>query len=161
VGFKLQGALRCGACGKPRGLGAHACSPGKRRRRTTLTNPVSWECGNCGKPRGVRHTCRQRSDFKARKRKAATDERRRKRKAMAAARADRRKRAAFERRDRDHARKQAAKDKKRRARPKVAAHEPGTCGNRECPKYACRAYWAGMEACPLPHQGPEQQQKGE
>jgi hypothetical protein len=156
MGFKLQGALRCGACGKPRGLGTHLCSPGKRRRRrTTLTNPVAWECGRCRQPRGLRHTCQVRSDFKARKRKAATEDRRRKRKVQAAARAARRKQAAADRRARARARKQAAKSKPRPARPRGESHEPGTCGNRDCPKYGCKAYWAGMDNCPGPHEGEE------
>ena len=41
-------------------------------RRTALRNPVTWECGTCGRSRSLRHTCSQRSDFKARKRRAAT-----------------------------------------------------------------------------------------
>ena len=154
MGLKLSGAFRCGACGKPRGLGVHLCSPGARRRqRTTLRNPVAWECGTCGKARGLRHACSQRSDFKARKRKAATAARRAKKRAAAAARAARRKRAAAERRARDRARKQAAKGKPRTSRPRGDAHEPGTCGNRDCPKYGCKAYWAGMDNCPGPHEG--------
>jgi hypothetical protein len=154
MGLKLQGVFLCGACGKPRGLGAHVCSPGKRRRgRTTLANPVAWECRTCRQPRGVRHTCQARSDFKARKRKAATDDRRRKKKAAAAARTERRKRAAAERRARDRARKQAAKNKPRKPRPRGDSHEPGTCGNRDCPKYGCKAYWTGMDNCPRPHEG--------
>ena len=153
MGLKLQGALHCGACGKPRGL-THVCSPGKRRRRrTTLGNPVAWTCGTCGAPRGLRHTCRVRSDFKARKRKAATAERRRKRKAATAARTARRKEAAAARRARDRARKQAAKSNPRPARPRGEGHEPGTCGNRECPKYGCKAYWQGMADCLGPHEG--------
>lgn len=153
MGLKLTGVVRCGACGKPRGL-AHVCSPGKRpRRRTTLTNPVSWECSTCGKPRGLRHTCRQRTDFKARKRKAATAERRRKRKAVRERQAARRKQAAAERRARARARKQAAKRRPRPGRPRGESHEPGTCGNRDCPRYGCKAYWQGMADCPGPHEG--------
>jgi len=154
MGFKLTGALLCGACGKPRGLGVHLCSPGKRRRRrTTLRNPVTWECGTCGKPRGLRHTCRQRTDFRARRRKQAAGERRRKRKAAAARRAARRRQAAADRRARDRARKQAAKGKPRPPRPRGESHEPGTCGNRECPRYGCKAYWQGMADCLGPHEG--------
>jgi hypothetical protein len=146
MGFKLGGALQCGACGKPRGLGVHLCNPGsRRRRRTTLRNPIGWECRRCGGSRGLRHTCRAPSDFKARKRKAATADRRRKKKAAAAARADRRKRAAAERRERARAQKEAAKAKPRAARPRGESHEPGTCGNRECPRYGCKAYWQGVE----------------
>ena len=154
MGLKLGGALRCGACGKPRGLGSHVCSPGaRRRRRTTLRNPVRWECGTCHQSRGWRHTCSQRSDWKARKRKTATEERRRKKRAAAAARTARRKQTAADRRARDRARKQAAKKKPRSSRPRGESHEPGTCGNRECPKWQCRIYWRGMDDCPIPHEG--------
>lgn len=155
MGLKLTGPLRCGACGKPRGLGTHVCSPGRRRRRrTALRSPVAWDCGTCGKPRGLRHTCTQRTDFKARRRKQATEERRRRRKAAAARRAARRKQAAADRRARDRARKQAAKGKPKAApRPRGESHEPGTCGNRDCPKYGCKAYWQGMADCLGPHEG--------
>jgi hypothetical protein len=154
MGFKLQGALRCGACGKPRGLGVHLCSPGKRRRgRTSLRNPVTWECRTCGRPRGWRHTCSQRTDFKARRRKQATEERRRKRRAVRERQAARRKQAAADRRARDRARKKAAKGKPRPPRPRGDSHEPGTCGNRDCPKYGCKAYWQGMADCLGPHEG--------
>ena len=86
MGFKLRGPIRCGACGKPRGLGTHLCNPGaRRRRRHRAQNPVTWECSRCHKARGLRHTCHLRSDFKQRKRAAvrrrATVERQRKRKA--------------------------------------------------------------------------------
>lgn len=154
MGLKVTGAFRCGACGKPRGLGTHVCSPGRRRRRrTTLRNPVSWQCGTCGKPRGLSHTCTQRTDFKARKRKAATAERRRKRKAVKERQAARRRQAAAERRARDKARKQAARRRPRSSRPRGEGHEPGTCGDRECQKYGCKAYWQGMGDCPGPHEG--------
>ena len=154
MGLRLQGALRCGACGKPRGLGTHLCSPGKRkRRRTTLANPVGWECGRCHQSRGLRHTCQIRSDFKARKRKAAADDRKRKKREQAATRAARRKQAAADRRARDRARKQAAKKKPRPPRPRGESHEPGTCGDRECLKYGCKAYWQGMADCLGPHEG--------
>jgi hypothetical protein len=154
MGFKLQGAFRCGACGKPRGFGAHLCSPGRRkRRRTTLRNPVTWECGTCGQPRGLRHTCRTRSDFKSRRRKQAAEDRRRKKKARSAARAARRKQAAADRRARDRQRKKDARATPKKPRPKGDSHEPGTCGNRDCPKYGCKAYWLGMENCPGPHEG--------
>jgi hypothetical protein len=156
MGFKLTGAFRCGACGKPRGLGTHLCSPGKRRRRrTTLRNPVTWECGTCGKPRGVRHTCQKRTDFKARRRKQATEERRRKRRAVRERQAARRKQAAAARRERDRARKAAARQRRKAApRPRAGdSHEPGSCGNPECPKYGCKAYYLGMAACAGPHEG--------
>jgi hypothetical protein len=128
--------------------------PGRRRGgRTTLQNPVAWECRTCGQPRGLRHTCRARSDFRARKRKAATAERRRKRKAAATARTARRKQAAADRRARDRARKKAAKGSPRTSRPRGESHEPGTCGDRDCPRYGCKNYWQGMDDCPGPHEG--------
>jgi hypothetical protein len=114
---------------------------------------VTWQCSRCGKPRGLNHTCGNRGDFKKRKRQAATDERRRKRKAAAARRAARRKEAAAARRARERARKQAAKNKPRASRPRGESHEPGSCGNRECPKYGCKAYYLGMAACTGPHEG--------
>jgi hypothetical protein len=154
MGLKLTGALRCGACGKSRGIGAHLCQPGRRRRRrTTLRNPVTWECGSCHQPRGLRHSCGNRGDFRKRKRLAATAERRRKRKAAAARRAARRKEAAAARRARERARKAAAKTWPRASRPRGESHEPGTCSNRDCPKYGCKAYWQGMDNCPGPHEG--------
>ena len=146
MGLKLTGPFRCGACGKPRGFGVHACSPGRRKRRPdSLRNPVTWECGTCGKPRGLRHTCAPRSDFRARRRRQAAEERRRKKRAAAARRVARRKQAAADRRARDRARKKAAKAKPRTSRPRGESHEPGSCGNKECPRYGCKAYWQGVE----------------
>jgi hypothetical protein len=154
MGLRLGGVLQCGACGKPRGLGTHVCSPGaRRRRRSSLRNPVGWECRTCHQSRGLRHTCSQKSDFKARRRKSATDEKRRKRRAAAAARAARRKQVAADRRARDRARKKAAKRTPRSSRPRGDSHEPGSCGNHDCENYRCRIYWRGMDDCPIPHQG--------
>ncbi len=154
MGLKWQGVVRCGACGKPRGL-THLCNPGKRRRRrSTLQRPVRWECGSCRKPRGLVHTCAPKSDFKARKRKAATRkrqaDRKARRQAVAERRRARRKQAAAERRARARARKPAPK---RSPRPRGESHEPGTCGDRDCPKFGCKSYWQGMADCPGPHDG--------
>jgi hypothetical protein len=161
MGLKWRGVIRCGACGQPRGLGTHLCSPGRRkRRRHRAQNPVTWECSACHKPRGLRHTCVIRTDFKKRKRAAArrrvTAERQRRRKAATARRAERRRRAAAERRAREKARKAAAAAKRRtRApRPRGDGHEPGTCGDRDCPRYGCKAFFDGIDSCPRPHEGP-------
>jgi hypothetical protein len=153
--LKWRGVVRCGACGKPRGLGTHLCNPGRRRRRrSTLQRPVTWECSGCGKSRGLVHTCAPKSDFKARKRKQATRkrqaDRKRRRQAVAARRRERRRQAAAERRARAQARKPAPR---RPPRPRGESHEPGTCGNRDCPKFGCKAYWQGMEDCPGTHEG--------
>jgi hypothetical protein len=154
MGLKLDGPLRCGACGQPRGLGPHLCKPGKRRRRrTTLRNPLGWECRTCHQSRGLWHTCAQRSDFRSCKRKAATSDRRRKRKATRERQAARRKQAAADRRARDRARTTATRGKPRTSRPKGDSHEPGTCGNRDCQKYGCKAYWEGQDNCPRLHEG--------
>jgi hypothetical protein len=119
----------------------------------TIKGPL--RCRTCGKryANPLAHTCQQRTDFKARRRRAAAAERRRKRKAAAARRAARRKEAAAARRERDRARKQAAKGRPRSSRPRGEAHEPGACGDRECQKYGCKAYWQGMGDCPFPHEG--------
>lgn len=116
---------------------------------------MTWECSRCGKPRGLNHTCGNRGDFKKRRRQAATAERRRKRKAIAARRAARRREAAAARRERERASKAGAR-KQRAARPRTRtgdSHEPGTCGNPDCPKYGCKAYYLGMAACAGPHEG--------
>ncbi len=153
MGFKLRGVVRCGACGQARGF-SHLCNPGRRRkRRTRPQNPVTWECSTCRKPRGLRHACSQRTDFKARKRKAATAERQRKRKAARERQAARRRQAAAERRARARARKKASKSKTRPPRPRGDSHEPGTCGDHDCPRFQCKTYWKGMADCPGPHDG--------
>lgn len=152
MGLKLTGPLRCGACGKPRGFGLHVCA-GRGRKRDRLRNPVTWICPHCRKPRGVRHSCGNAGDFKKRKRQAAAADRRRKRKAAAARRAARRRQAAADRRARERERKAAARKRPAGPRPRGDSHEPGTCGNRDCPKYGCKAYWQGMDNCPGPHEG--------
>ena len=160
MGFKLRGVIRCGRCGKDRGI-RHTCvtsATGRRRVRPhRVQAPVTWECPTCRKPRGLRHTCTVRTDFKKRRRaaarKRATDERRRKRKAVRERQAARRKQAAADRRARARARKQAATTRTRPPRTRGDSHEPGTCGDRECPRFGCKAYWEGMEDCPLPHNG--------
>ena len=156
MGFKLRGVIRCGRCGQPRGI-THVCVTSRpRKSRTRLQAPVEWRCPACGRPRGVRHTCRPESDFKARRRKAETaarrEKRRKKRQETRDRQKQRRKEAAAQRRARDSARKKAAKKKRSaRSRPRGDSHEPGTCGNRDCPKYGCKAYWQGMADCPGPH----------
>jgi hypothetical protein len=155
MGLKLRGVVRCGACGQPRGI-THLCNPGRRRRqRTRPQNPVTWECPACHKRRGLRHACSPRKgDFKARKRQAATAERQRKRRQVRARQAARRRQAAADRRAREKARRQQARNRRpRQGRPRGDGHEPGTCGNRDCERYGCQAYFAGVENCPLPHGG--------
>src|SRR5487761_1811659 len=124
MGFKLRGVIRCGRCGKPRGV-RHTCVTTRTRtRRHMVQNPVTWECSSCGKPRGLNHTCVIRTDFKTRKRaagrKRATAERRKRRQLTAAKRKLRRQLAAADRRARDLARKPAGK---RSPRPRGDAHE--------------------------------------
>jgi hypothetical protein len=90
------------------------------------------------------HTCRTRTDYKSRRRKKAAADKRARRQA-------RKKRAAAERRARDKARRAAARKKTRSPRPRGDSHEPGTCGDKDCPRYGCVAYWHGMADCPGPH----------
>jgi hypothetical protein len=154
MGLKVRGVIRCGRCRQPRGI-RHTCvaSFGARTGPHRVQSPVTWECPGCHKSRGLRHTCGNAGDFKTRKRKFATAERRRKRKAATAKRAARRKQAAADRRARERARKAEARKRKPRPRPRGDGHEPGTCGDRECPRFGCKAYWAGMADCPGPHDG--------
>lgn len=154
MGFKARGVILCGRCGMPRGF-RHTCVArfGKRTRRHKVQSPVMWECPHCHKPRGLAHTCGNSGDFKKRKRKARTAKRRQKRKAATAKRKARRKQAAADRRARDKARKAAKTAAPRQSRPRGDSHEPGTCGDRDCPRYGCKSYWQGMDDCPYPHNG--------
>ena len=154
MGVKLRGVIRCGRCGNPRGIG-HTCVArfGARTRRHKVQTPVTWECSGCGKTRGLRHTCTPKSDFKARRRQAATRGRQQKRKAVRARQAARRRTAAADRRHRERARKATARKRAPRARPRGDSHEPGTCGDQDCPRFGCKSYWAGLAACPGPHEG--------
>lgn len=150
MGLKLRGPVRCGRCGKPRGI-IHTCvvRGGRKVRRHRPQSPVTWVCGTCGRQRGLSHTCRQRSDFRARRRKQATAERQRKRKAVRQRQAARRRQAAAERRARARARKQAARTS--RPRPPRPQHDYATCTDRDCSRHPCLAYRQGIEDCPLPH----------
>ena len=169
MGVKLGGGLlKCGTCGKPRGI-THRCvthaTSRRRKTRTRFQPRLTMTCTTCGRRmrNPLTHTCHPRSDFKSRKRKQATAERQRKRRAARARQAAkrkatrerqaaRRKQAAAERRAREKARRAAARKRKpRSSRPRGDSHEPGTCGDQDCPKYGCQAYWHGMEDCPLPH----------
>lgn len=133
MGVKLRvGLLTCGTCGKPRGL-RHTCvtraTSRRRKARTRVRLHVSATCKTCGKPRRIAHVCKPKSDFRAR----------------------RRKQASADRKARGKKRKTAAKRKRRASRPRGDGHEPGTCGDRDCPRFGCKSYWQGMDDCPLPH----------
>lgn len=151
MGLKLRGFIRCGGCGQPRGL-RHTCvrRMGRRTGRHKAHSPLVWECQHCHRERGLSHTCGNRGDFKGRQRQAAAAERKRKRKAARQRQAERRRRAAAERRVRDKAPKRSARTPRPRPRN---SHEAGACGDRDCPKYTCRAYFKGMDDCPGPHDG--------
>jgi hypothetical protein len=151
----------------------HVTKPLKRRvrkqARAVVHHATTRQCPQCQRRVHPFHTCAPKSDFRqrkaaaereakrraraARKRKAA-EKRRELRKATRQRQAARRKEAAAERRARERARKQAAS--RRPAKPRSRrgdSHEPGTCGDRDCQKYGCKAYWQGMEDCPGPHEG--------
>lgn len=122
MGLKIQ-VIKCGRCGKPRGL-AHTCitrMDRKRKRGKTKIKPrVTATCRRCGKPRGLNHTCVIRTDFK--KRKAAAERQRRKAEAAA-----KRKAAAQRRRTTNQA----------TARQR---HDYRTCTDTDCGRYACLAW---------------------
>jgi sRNA-binding protein len=154
MGLKVGGGLlTCGTCGKSRGI-THTCithATSKRRKtRTKLAPRVTLTCTSCGRKRGLQHTCHPKSDFKARRRKAATAERQRKRKVVRARQAARRKQAAADRRARERARK--AKAKTRTARYGPPSHRFDACYDADCERYACVVYKQGIFDCPRTHQ---------
>ena len=75
--------INCGRCGKPREGLTHTCfNTGNSSRRAALKPSISFgKCGKCKKAIGnpLTHVCAPKSDFKARKRKAAKRERERER----------------------------------------------------------------------------------
>jgi hypothetical protein len=155
MGVRLGGGLlKCGTCGKPRGI-THTCvtrATSKRRKtRTKLQPRIAATCTECGKRRGIRHTCAPKSDFKSRRREQATAARRKKRKATKQRQAARRKLAKAERMAAAKLLKAATGHKTHPPRKRGDAHEPGTCGDKECPRFGCKSYWAGMADCPGPH----------
>lgn len=125
----------------------------RRQARDTAHRAATRVCPDCRQRVRPFHTCAPGSDFRARRRRQAAEERRRKRKAAAAKRAARRRQAAADRRARDRARKRAAKKRPAPRRRTGDSHEPGSCGDRDCLKYGCVAYWRGMDECPGPHEG--------
>jgi hypothetical protein len=112
--------VRCGACGKPRGL-AHVCvtrldrkrKPGRTRVKPSLTA----RCGRCGKRMGnpLRHRCVTRTDFRRRKAAAAK------------------------------ARRDAARAARRREAATRPRHEYQACGDGDCQRAACQAWREGCE----------------
>jgi hypothetical protein len=101
--------VRCGGCGKPRGI-RHTCVRrlGRRPQRTRLKPQVRVRCGQCGQrrtPFGA-HLCR--TDFKKRKRRHVAARRR------AREQAARRRRRAKETAARQARRRREAEARKRR-----------------------------------------------
>jgi hypothetical protein len=142
MGLKLRGLIRCGRCGKRyTNPFSHTCvvNNATRRRRTPtkVTNPVTWECRTCHKTRGPIHTCTIKTDFKKRRRKQARAEATAKRRA-------RRRKAAGERKARERARKKTPRSMPGPGRRTGDSHEPGACGDQNCPKYGCRAFFEGF-----------------
>jgi len=151
MGAKLGGGLiRCGRCGKrytnPFG---HTCvrrmDSRRKVRRTRLAPKFQLRCSACGKPRGLRHTCVTRTDFRARKRRAAQRRKTEARQAKRRAAADRRREAAKRRKAATAARRKAAKAKARTARPRAPGHDPHTCSDPDCQRYGCLRYREGYE----------------
>ncbi|WP_338741940.1 hypothetical protein [Actinomadura luteofluorescens] len=154
MALKIQ-VLKCGRCGKPRGL-THTCVTRMDRRtkpgKTRLKPRVTATCRTCGKPRGLNHTCRISTDFKKRKaaaaRREAAERKRRQAARRKAAAAARRKNTTKPRKP--TATKPTAKTTNGKTTPaKVpagktgagkATHDYRTCNDTDCPRYACQAW---------------------
>lgn len=152
MGLKIQ-VIKCGRCGKPRGL-IHTCVTRMDRKRkpgkTKIKPRVTATCRRCGRSytNPLKHTCVIRTDFKKRK-------------------------AAAERQRRAAAKRKAAAERRRRKAPTAPRqqHDYRTCTDTDCRRYACVAwkealaeghatglrdgyeqgYEAGIDACPRPH----------
>ncbi len=153
--MKLQvSLLTCGSCGKPRGLGVHACA-GSRGKRDRLRLRAAFTCGKCGKTarNPFTHTCTVRSDWAKRRRRQerhrkAAVQRQRRRERTEAARERRRKRAAdaAARRKSAAARRRAeARARARDRRPRASPHNPRNCQEEGCTRYPCRLYQDGYD----------------
>ncbi|TDC41111.1 hypothetical protein E1281_37690 [Actinomadura sp. KC345] len=142
MALKIQ-VLKCGTCGKPRGL-THTCvtrmdrkrKPGKTRLKPRVK--VTATCRTCGKPRGLNHTCQISTDFKKRKAAAARRQAAERKRRQAA----RRKAAAAARRQNTPSkpRTPAAKPVPGKAGAGKAGHDYRTCKDTECRRYACQAW---------------------
>jgi len=73
--------VTCGRCGKPREGLRHVCVSNSKRRATIKPSVDFGKCGTCKKPLGnpLTHVCKPKSDFKARKSRAAKKARERER----------------------------------------------------------------------------------
>ena len=73
--------ITCGRCGQPREGLRHVCVSNSKRRATLKPAVDLGTCGTCKKPLGnpLTHVCAPRSDFRARKARAAKRERDRER----------------------------------------------------------------------------------
>jgi hypothetical protein len=123
VKFSFQ-LVKCGRCGKPRGL-THTCHSQRRAPARAKLAPkarVTSKCGTCGKAvtNPLTHTCAVKTDF--------------------------RKRAAAAKRGRPKAR--AGKPRRvtvaRPAAPKKATHSYSACRDEACGRQACTAYRDGF-----------------
>jgi hypothetical protein len=74
-------AITCGRCGKPREGIRHVCVSNSRRSATLKPSIDFGKCGTCKKSIGnpLTHACAPKSDFKARKSRAAKREKARER----------------------------------------------------------------------------------
>ena len=119
--WRLQ-IVRCGGCGKPRGV-RHTCTRrlGRRPQRTRFKPQIRVRCG-CGQlrsPFAAGHICR--TDFKKRKRRQAAARRRAREQAARRRRREREAEARRRRRERE-----TAARKRRRERERDAARERRT-----------------------------------
>ena len=108
--------VRCGGCGKPRGL-RHTCTRrlGRRPQRTRFKPQVRVRCG-CGQlrsPFAAGHICR--TDFKKRKRRQAAARRRARERRPAGGAGSGRPRPAVRRREREKAARKRRREREREA----------------------------------------------
>lgn len=125
--------IRCGRCGKPRGL-VHVCviRMGRRPGKTSFRPRVTRDCPKCKRPvtNPLTHVCKVKTDFR---RKAA---------------AARKQRAAGKRRQASSVAKVGRARAKARAKaksPPKPRHDYHSCHDLDCARVACVAYRDGEE----------------
>lgn len=131
MGIKVQ-IVKCGRCGKPRGV-FHVCVTrmGRRPGRTRIRPRITRDCPKCRRPvtNPLTHVCKTQTSFK---RKAAAAKKSRAQ--------DRRRQAAS-----------VAKVGRARAGGGKQRHDYRTCKDQDCARVACVAYRDGLADCPLEH----------
>jgi hypothetical protein len=137
--WKPQLNVVCSRCGKPRGL-THTCFSNSRRTATIKPSISFGKCPTCRKPIGnpLTHVCAPKSDFKARKKRAAKQQKARDREKA-------RKKRLAEQHPYESCRDDQCK------RPMCVAYRTGWHEGETAGFDA--GFQAGLAACPGPHNG--------